>query len=168
LAFLFKVIITMYGTMNLKNEKPSQYSDCLLAGGFGNRIPVGAKFFAPVLTGPGAHPASCTMGTGSFPGVKSGRGVTLTTYPLLVPWSWKGTAIPLLPLWAVRPVQSLSTCKRVHFTDIIYQTCIYNRLPEEEHSVSKRVEDIKKLQYKTFKDEAQIALFNLLAPEFYI
>jgi hypothetical protein len=22
------------------------------------------------LTGPGAHPASCTMGTGSFPGVK--------------------------------------------------------------------------------------------------
>jgi len=25
-------------------------------------------------------------------------------------------AIPLLPLWAVWPVQSLSTCKRVHFT----------------------------------------------------
>ena len=26
-------------------------------------------------TGPGAHPASCTMGTGSFPGVKRpGRG----------------------------------------------------------------------------------------------
>ena len=56
-------------------------------------------------TGPGAHPASCTMGTGSFPGVKSGRGVTLAPHPLLVPWSWKGRAIPLLPLWAVRPVQ---------------------------------------------------------------
>ena len=28
----------------------------------------GARFFAPVQTGPGAHPASCTMGTGSFPG----------------------------------------------------------------------------------------------------
>jgi len=27
------------------------------------------------------------MGTGSFPGVKSGRGVTLTPHPLLVPWS---------------------------------------------------------------------------------
>jgi len=27
------------------------------------------------------------MGTGSFPGVKSGRGVTLTLKPLLVPWS---------------------------------------------------------------------------------
>ena len=32
-------------------------------------------FSAPVQTGPGAHPASCTMGTGSFPGVKRpGRG----------------------------------------------------------------------------------------------
>ena len=36
--------------------------------------------------------------------------------PLLVPWSRKSTAIPLLPLWAVRPVQSLSACTRVHFT----------------------------------------------------
>ena len=36
----------------------------------------GARFSAPVQTGPGAHPASCTMGTGSFPGVKRpGRGV---------------------------------------------------------------------------------------------
>ena len=26
------------------------------------------------------------------------------------------TAIPLLPLWAVWPVQSLSACTRVHFT----------------------------------------------------
>ena len=49
-------------------------------------------------------------------GVKCGRGVTLTPHPLLVPWSRKGRAIPLLPLWAVRPVQSLSACTRVHFT----------------------------------------------------
>ena len=39
------------------------------------------RFSAPVQTGPGAHPASCTMGTGSFPGVKRGRGVTLTPHP---------------------------------------------------------------------------------------
>jgi hypothetical protein len=70
----------------------------------------GARFSALVQTGPGAHPASCTMGTGFFPGVKSGRSVTLTPQPLLVPWSRKGRAIPLLPLWAVRPVQSLSAC----------------------------------------------------------
>ena len=35
-----------------------------------------ARFPAPVQTGPGAHPASYTMGTVSFPGVKQpGRGV---------------------------------------------------------------------------------------------
>ena len=75
----------------------------------------GARFFAPVQTGPGAHTASCTMSTGSFPGVKSGRDVTLKPHPLPVPWSWKGRAIPLLPPWAVRSVQSLSACTGVHF-----------------------------------------------------
>ena len=86
----------------------------------------GAKFSAPVQTGPGAHPASCTMGTGSFSGVKSCRGMTLTPHPLLVPWSWKGRAIPLLPLWAVRPVQNLSACTRVHSTFFLprYLDCV--------------------------------------------
>jgi hypothetical protein len=37
-------------------------------------------------------------------------------HPLLVPWSRKCRAIPLLPLWAVRSVQSLSACTRVYFT----------------------------------------------------
>ena len=44
--------------------------------------------------------------------------MTLTPHPLLVPWSTActepqclySTSIPLLPLWAVRPVQSLSAC----------------------------------------------------------
>jgi len=37
---------------------------------------VGARFSAPVQTGPGAHPASHTLGNGYFPGVKRpGRGV---------------------------------------------------------------------------------------------
>ena len=36
----------------------------------------GARFSAPVQTGPGAHPASCTMGTGSSPGLeRPGRDV---------------------------------------------------------------------------------------------
>jgi hypothetical protein len=55
--------------------------------------------FPPVQTGHGAHPASCKMGTGSFPVVKCGRGVLLTTNPLLVPRSWKSRAIPLPTLW---------------------------------------------------------------------
>jgi len=34
------------------------------------------RIFRTVQTGPGAHPASCTMGTGSFQGVeRPGRGV---------------------------------------------------------------------------------------------
>jgi hypothetical protein len=69
----------------------------LRAGRSGDRIPVGERFSAPVQTGPGAHPASCTMGTGSFRGVKSGRGVTLTPHPVPVPWSLKSRAIPLFP-----------------------------------------------------------------------
>ena len=89
----------------------------------------GTRFFAPVQTGPGVHPASCTMSTGSFPGVKSGRGVMLTPHPLLervelylflpmgrTPQCLYSRAIPLLPLLAVRPVQSPSACTKVHFT----------------------------------------------------
>jgi len=94
----------------------SRYSDWLRAGLSGDRIPMGARFSAPVQTGSGNHPAFCIMGTGSFPGVKNGRDVMLPPHPLLVPWSWKNRAIPLLPLWAVRPVQSLSACTRVQFT----------------------------------------------------
>jgi len=37
--------------------------------------------FPPVQTIPGAQSASCTTGTGFFPGVKCGRGVLLTTHP---------------------------------------------------------------------------------------
>ena len=94
------------------------------ATGYGLDVPGiesrwGARYSAPIQTDLGVHPASCTMGTEYFPGVKSGRGVTLTPHPFLVPWSWKGRAIPLLPLWAVRPVQSLSACTRVHFTSLL-------------------------------------------------
>jgi hypothetical protein len=42
---------------------------------------VGSKFSAHVQTDPGAHPASFTRCTGSFPVVESGRGVTLTPHP---------------------------------------------------------------------------------------
>jgi hypothetical protein len=48
-----------------------------IATGYGLDVPgiesrVGAKFSSPVQTGPKAHPSSCTMGAGSFPGVESG------------------------------------------------------------------------------------------------
>ena len=80
-----------------------------------------------VHIGPGTHPASCTVGSRSFPGVKSGRDVTLTTHPLLVPWSRKSRTIPLLPLWAVRPVQSLSTCTQGYILHFNYQYIQHKR-----------------------------------------
>jgi hypothetical protein len=61
-----------------------RHSDWLRAGRSGNRIPVKARFSAPVQTGPGTHPASCTTGTVSFSGLESGRWVTLTPHPLLI------------------------------------------------------------------------------------
>jgi hypothetical protein len=49
-----------------------------------DRIPVESKFFAPVQTCSGAHPASCTMVLRLLPGGGggvSGRGVALNTNP---------------------------------------------------------------------------------------
>jgi len=51
-----------------------------------------------------------------FPGGKERQRRDADPSPLLVPWSRKSKAIRLLPLWAVRPVRSLSACTRVHFT----------------------------------------------------
>jgi len=72
--------------------------------------PGGGRDFPPVQTGPGAHPASCKMGTGFYPRGKCGRDVLLTTHPLLVPRSWKSRAIPLPTLWATPGLE------RDHFT----------------------------------------------------
>jgi len=47
-----------------------RYRNSLLAWRTRDRIPMGARSSAPVRTGPGAHPASYTMGTLSYPGVK--------------------------------------------------------------------------------------------------
>jgi hypothetical protein len=57
----------------------------------------GDEIFRTCPDGSGTHPSSRTMGTQSFPGVKSGRGVTLTPHPLLVSWLRKGRTITLLP-----------------------------------------------------------------------
>jgi len=73
-------------------------NDYELDGSLSN--PGGGRDFPPVQTGSGAHPVSCIMGTGSFRGVKCGRGVLLTTHPLLMLQSWKSRAITLHTLWA--------------------------------------------------------------------
>jgi len=53
-------------------------------------------------------PPFCKMGAGSFPGVKCGQGMLLTTHPLLVPWSWNSRAIPLPILWATPGVYGIT------------------------------------------------------------
>ena len=93
---------------------------------------------------PWGPPSLLYNGYRVFPGVKSGRGVTLTPHPLLVPWSRKSRAIPLLPLWAVRPVQKLSACTRVHFTFTftkLYVLCLRCRmLTLLVHAVTSRLQ----------------------------
>jgi hypothetical protein len=118
-----------------------------IATGYGLDVPGiesrwGSGFSAPVQTGPRAHPASCTMGTESFPRIKSGRGETLTPHSILVPLSRKGRAIPLLPLWAVRPVQSLSACTRVHFTFFFFYRFCWFLLVAECWCVCRTVMDM--------------------------
>jgi len=91
-----------------------------IATGYGLDVPgIESRWGEIFLTCPDrpwSPPSLLYNGYRVFPGVKNGRSVTLTPHLLLVPWSRKSRAIPLLPLWAVRPVQSLSVCTRVHFT----------------------------------------------------
>ena len=75
--------------------------------------PGGARFSAPVQTGPEAHPASCTMGIGSFPGVRCDRGVTLTPHPFQYRGQKQSRATPLLSL------RDFVACERVKLTSEI-------------------------------------------------
>ena len=73
------------------------------------------------------------MGNPSFPGVKNGRRVKLIPHPLLVASSRKSRVIPLLPLWAVQPVQSISACTTVHFTFTYTSNTPMGRTASTEH-----------------------------------
>jgi hypothetical protein len=64
-----------YRSCDLFNAYVCEETNLYLGRVVNKKIPAGMRFFAHVQADPGAHPASCTMGTGSFPGVKRpGRG----------------------------------------------------------------------------------------------
>ena len=111
-----------------------------------DRIPVDARFSAPVQTGPGAHPASYILYTGSFPGVKRpGRGVIhpppftaevkerieLYLYSSSGPsWpviGWISLLYPCFPCW-LQCIHTLTyECIYLSFRINIVSTCIYNQ-----------------------------------------
>lgn len=56
------------------------------------KTPVGTRFFGSIQIGPEDHPVSCKMGAGCLSQGYSGRGVALTTHPLLAPELRMGTS----------------------------------------------------------------------------
>jgi hypothetical protein len=91
-GFMYVSMLRLYVLLSLRNKVYVETK---------KKILVGAKFFAHVQTGPGGHPASCTMGTGSFPEVKRpGRGADHP--PLLVCRSKKRVELHLYPSLGVR------------------------------------------------------------------
>jgi hypothetical protein len=73
---------------------------------------VGARFFAYFQTGPGAHPSSCTMGTGSFPGVK--RPGRCANHP-----TPSNAEVKKELSYTSTPLQGFETCYRANFTYFI-------------------------------------------------
>jgi hypothetical protein len=72
-----------------------------IATGCGDRIPVGAGYFTQSRP---AHPASFTMGTGSFPGInRPGRGADHPSHSSAR--SRECRDIPLPPLWSFGSVR---------------------------------------------------------------
>jgi len=70
--------IFLYGFEHLQQSSVGRDISVGTATGYGLDGPgiesqCGVRFSSPVQTGPGAHPASCTMGTGSFLGLKAAK-----------------------------------------------------------------------------------------------
>jgi hypothetical protein len=101
---------------------------CLRAGRSGDRILVKTRFSASVQTCPGAHPASCRMYTGSFPGVKR-PGPVVDHSPLssadvierveLYLYSPSGPSCPVLGLTVPLPIFTYNYSPSV-ITNLLY------------------------------------------------
>ena len=135
MKFLIHIILTLHSILFLKSFSTSCiHTVYIYIYGPGSSVGIATELgagrsriesrrgrdFPPVQTNPEAHPASCTVGTGSFPGVKCGRDVLLTTHPLLVPRSWNSRAIPLYP-----PSGPHRACNGIALPYMCVCVCIY-------------------------------------------
>jgi hypothetical protein len=80
-VFLICIYIVSSVLWNVTLIRVSRYSNSLRTGRSGDRIPAVARFSAPVLTGPGAHPASYKWAPRFFFGGNAAG-----------PWRWPPTA----------------------------------------------------------------------------
>ena len=111
--------------------------------------PGGGEIFRTCPDRPWGPPSLLYNGYRVFPRRKERPGRDADPSPLLVLWSRKSRAIHLLPLYAVRPVQSLSACTRVHFTFIpigfpgsyfkISEELFFHLLPNSQASLHLRL-----------------------------
>jgi len=92
--------------------------------------PGGGEIFRTCSDQPWGPPSLLYNGYRVFPGSKQRPGRVAGPSSLLVPWSRKSKAIPLFPLWAIWPVQSLSACTRVHFSFTSVCIQLYTSLDE--------------------------------------
>jgi hypothetical protein len=112
-----RLLWTIKGSVGSRVSSGSIVSDYGLDDrAIGVRSPAGVEDFSSSLcvqTGSGAHPASCTVGTGGpFPGGKKrGRGVTLTTHPHLVPRSRMSRSYTSSPLRASMACSGIALLK---------------------------------------------------------
>jgi hypothetical protein len=69
-AQLLCLVADIVDETSLQNVMQAWHTPVKLATGWTvrDRIPVGARFSAPVQTGPGVRPASCTMNNETFSG----------------------------------------------------------------------------------------------------
>jgi hypothetical protein len=100
----------------------------------GDRITVRARFSAPVQTGPGAHPTTYAMGTGSFPGIKRpGRGIDHPPPPStqvkerveLYLYSKSGPSWPVIG-WTVLITMTTTTTTTANRTDQFVPRAVTN------------------------------------------
>jgi len=85
----------------------SRYSDWLRGWKVRGSNPGGGDIFRTCPERPWIPPSLLYNGYRLFSGGKERPGRDADPSPILVPWSKKSSIIPLLPLLAVRPVQSL-------------------------------------------------------------